>query len=106
MKALVKRTAVASLLAAMVLAQGLTGTIACANYVSSGARYRPLTGWLVGERTFTTTSTRSANASGGFRSFRGAFSRTRTRSSSYSIGTYEMSDGTRREIRCDRYRYV
>ena len=106
MKVLVKRTAVVTLLAAIVLVHGLTAMVACANYVSSGARDRPLIGWLVGERTYTQTSTRSTNASWGFRSFRGAFSRSGTRSSSYSIGTYEMSDGTRREIRCDRYRYV
>ena len=100
MKVLVKRTAVVTLLAAMVLVHGLTGMVACANYISSGARNRPITGWLVGARTYTQTSTRSASASWGFRSFRGMFSRTRTRSSSYSIGTYEMSNGTRREIRC------
>ena len=106
MKVFVKRTAVVTLLAAMVLVHGLTGMVACANYVSSGARNRPLTGWLVGERTYTQTSTRSTSGSWGFRSFRGMFSRTGTTSSSYSIGTYEMSDGTRREIRCDRYRYI
>ena len=106
MKVFVKRTAVASLLAAMVLAHGLTGMIACANYVSSGARNRPLTGWLVGERTYTTTTTRSANVSWGFRAFRGVFSRVGTRTFSYSIGTYEMSNGARKEIRCDSYRYV
>ena len=106
MKVLVKRTSVVILLAAMVLVHGLTGMVACANYISSGARNRPITGWLVGARTYTQTSTRSASAIWGFRSFRGMFSRTRTRSSSYSIGTYEMSNGTRREIRCDSYRYI
>ena len=106
MKVLVKRTAVASLLAAMVLVHGLTGMIVCANYVSSGARNRPLTGWLVGERTYTTTTTRSANASWGFRAFRGVFSRVGTKTSSYIIGTYQMGNGARREIRCDSYRYI
>jgi hypothetical protein len=106
MKVLAKRTAVVTLLVAMVLVHGLTGMVVCANYVSSGARNRPITGWLVGERTYTQTSTRSASASWGFRAFRGMFSRAGTKSSSYGIGTYEMSDGTRRDIRCDRYRYI
>ena len=58
MKVLVKRTAVVTLLAAMVLVHGLTGMVAYANYVSSGRRDRPLIGWLVGARTYTQTSSR------------------------------------------------
>lgn len=78
MRTFVKRMAVVTLLAATVLVHGLTGMADCAGFVSSGSRDRPLTGWLVGERTYTQTSSRSANTRWGFRSF-GGRSRTRGR---------------------------
>ena len=106
MKELAKRTAVVTLLAATALVHGLTGMVACANYISSGARDRPLTGWLVGERTYTKTSSRSFNTRWSYWVLGGTYSTTGTQSSSYSIGTYEMSNGTRREVRCDSYQFV
>ena len=101
MKALVKRTVTALLLAALVT-PGLSAAV-CANYISSGGGDAPLTGSLLGERTVTTTTTRSFGTTGGFKTVTGSTSYSSTTTISYSVGVYEMSDGTRIELRCDTY---
>ena len=106
MKALVKRTVIVTLLAGIVMVHGLEAVEACAAYISSGSGDEPLTGWLIGEQTITQTTVRTFGTTGGFRTATGSASYTTTTSRSYSVGTYEMSDGTRRQVRCDSYQYV
>ena len=110
MKALVKRTgmlAVVALVAALSMTDGLAAYMTeCANFVTTGQYDDPVTGWLIGERTYSQTSTRTFNTSGTFGGIGGSSGFTQSTTVSYSIGTYLLSNGQTAELRCDTYRYA
>jgi len=110
MKALVKRTGmvmVVALVAAMTMTNGLAAYMQeCANFVTTGQYDDPVTGWLMGERNFSQTSTRTFNANGTFGGIGGSSGFTQSTTVSYSIGSYQLSNGTIADLRCDTYRYA
>ena len=110
MKALAKRLGVLTvvlLVAAVTMTDGLAAKMQeCANFVTTGQYDDPVTGWLIGERNFSQTTTRTFNSSGSFGGIGGSSGYTQTTTVSYSIGTYLLSDGSRADLRCDTYRYA
>lgn len=106
MKGLLKQAGVITLLSTMLLVPGLVAMTNCASFISSKGDDAPLTGWLTGEKTVTKSTTTSYSGSWSFSNFGGTFNGSSTVTESYSVGTYEMSDGTYQEIRCDNYTYV
>jgi hypothetical protein len=78
----------------------------CANFVTTGMYDDPVTGWLIGERTVSQTSTRTFSLGGGLRNLTGTTQYTQSTTATYSIGTYQLSNGQRAELRCDTYRYA
>ena len=110
MKALVKRTGmvtVIALVAAVTMTSGLAAYMQqCAAFITSGEYDDPMVGWLMGERIYTETTTLSFTSTGGWKAVGGSATRTTVSTVSYSIGTYQMTDGTRAELRCDTYRYA
>jgi len=106
MKALMKRAGTLTLVAAMVVVPGLAAIGVCAQYISSGAGDRPMTGWLLGDRTQTETTLWSYTTSWLFKFFGGAFTYSGSRARSFSVGTYYMSNNTLAHVRCDGYRLL
>ena len=106
MRALMKRAGTLTLVAAMVVVPGLAAIGVCAPYISSGARDRAMTGWLLGERTQTETTLWSYTASWLFKFFGGTFTHSGSRTRSFSVGTYYMSNNTLAHVRCDSYRLL
>ncbi len=106
MNALVKQAGVVAILALVVSVPALAGMTNCLAYISSQGDDTPLTGYLEGERTHTSTSTRSYTSSWSYKFFGGTFSFTNTDSETYSVGVYRMSDGSVQQLRCDTYQYV
>jgi hypothetical protein len=104
MKAVVRRAGVATLLG-FLLVPGLKALGDCASNISSGPRDAPLTGYLTGQRTETVTTQQTYSA-GYNRTLSGGYQYQRTVTVAYSVGSYKMSDGTTRQVRCDTYRYV
>ena len=110
MKAFVKRTGMVTVLVvavAVTMTSGLAAYIQqCAAFISSGEYDDPTVGWLLGERIYTETTTLVFTSTGGWMGFGGSASRTTVTTTSYSIGTYQMDNGTRAELRCDSYKYA
>ena len=108
MKAIVKRKGVVTLLGLLVVlsALPLAAITACAQYITTAGDDDPNYGWLTGERTETTSSTMSYSSSWSWLNFGGTFNGSSTRTQSYSVGIYDMADGSRQELRCDTYQPV
>jgi hypothetical protein len=102
MKTLVKRAGAIALLAVVVGVPGLAGMVNCLPFISSSGGDKPLTGYLTGESSRTTTKVRSWS----YTNFGGTFNGSSTVTDSYSVGYYRMSNGTLQQIRCDSYTYV
>ena len=106
MKALAKRATGMALLCLLVLVPGLWALGDCADYISSGGGEEPLTGQLIGQRTVSVTTSSSFTGSANKSILGGGFSYQRTRTITYTVGIYRMSDGSTKEIRCDTYQYA
>lgn len=106
MTALMRRAVLMTLLALLVLAPGVVAITNCAQFISSSADDSPLTGWLMGEQTVSTSSTSGYSGSWSYMNFGGTFNGSSTTTVSYSVGTYQMSNGTIQYLRCDSYTYV
>lgn len=109
MRTAVKRWGVVALVLAAVAVlhvQNASAALACSAYITSQSYDEPLWGWLIGEST--TSSTTSWSVGGGWsaRIFGGSYSASGSTTTSYNIGTYQMSDGNIRHLRCDSYRTV
>ena len=102
-KANVKRAGVVMLLALALAAWPLAAMTYCAQFITTAGDDAPNSGWLFGERTETTSSTFSYSGSWSYLNFGGTFDGSSTRTQSYSVGIYQMQDGTRQELRCDTY---
>lgn len=102
MKRMVLRAALAVTFGAAMSAHGLAALQNCAAFITSAARDAPMTGWLLGEKTVSTSKTFSWS----YMNFGGAFNGSSTMTQSYSVGTYRMSDGTTQQLRCDGYMAV
>jgi hypothetical protein len=106
MKASVRRAGVLTLLGLVLLVPGLAAAGECASFITSGSSDAPLTGELVGQRMVTTTSTMSFQSGIAAKMLSGSYSLSRTTTTVHWVGTYRMSDGSTREVRCDSYQYV
>jgi hypothetical protein len=110
MRTTVKRSgmaAVAALVGSMMITDGVAGLMTeCANFVTTGMYDDPVTGWLIGSRTVTQTSTRTFSVAGSLSNLSGTTLYTQTTTTTYEIGTYQLSNGGRAELRCDTYRYA
>jgi hypothetical protein len=106
MKALARRAGVLTLLGLFLLVPGLAAVGECASYISSGSSDEPLTGELTGQRMVTVTSAMTLTSSLSSKLLGGSYSLSRTTTTTYYVGTYVMSDGTTRQVRCDTYRYA
>jgi hypothetical protein len=110
MRTMVKRSGtavVAAVIGLMTMAGGAAGLMTeCANFVTTGMYDDPVTGWLIGSRTVTQTSTRTFSVGGSLNNLTGTTQYTQTTSTTYSIGTYQLSNGLRADLRCDTYRYA
>ena len=92
--------------ALIVSVSALAGMTNCLMYISSGGDDRPLTGYLVGESTRSSTTTKSYVSSWSYKFFGGTYSYSTTLTETYNLGQYQMSDGTIQQIRCDTYQKV
>lgn len=76
----------------------------CADRISSHRRDAPASGHLIGTTTVTETTTYGMSGSAGTRSIAEVRPTiTKTTSSTYQIGTYEMEDGQILEVDCRNY---
>ena len=106
MKALARRVGVLSLLGLFLIVPGLAAVGECADFISSGSDDQPLTGYLTGQRMVTMTSVMTLTSSLSSKLLGGSYSLSRTTTTTRYEGTYVMSDGTTRQVRCDTYQYV
>ena len=106
MKRSVGLAGVAAALALFLLAPEVRAAGECSDFISSGRKDTPLTGELTGQRMMTVSSTYTAASSWSTKLFGGSYSLSRTTTSVYWVGTYKMSDGTTKQVRCDTYRYA
>jgi hypothetical protein len=108
MRKLAKQAGVLALMAMALSVESVAASINCADYITSGADDVPMTGYLIGERTQTTSTTTgsSLSFSWSWLNFGGAFNGSSTVTESYSVGTYMMADGWTQTIRCDNYTRV
>jgi hypothetical protein len=106
MKAMVKRAGAIALALVVVTAFPLAAWGNCADNITSGGEDAPLTGWLMGERSVSTTTSYSYKGSWTFMNFGGTFDGTRTVTETHWEGSYKMTDGSIRNIRCDTYQPV
>jgi hypothetical protein len=102
MKSLVKRAGVIGL-ALVLAAWPLAAMTNCAQFITSGADDAPNTGWLSGESTVSTTTSYKYSGTWSFMNFGGTFDGSSTTTTTYSVGTYTMADGTTQTLRCDTY---
>jgi hypothetical protein len=101
MKEMVKRSAIA-LLAFVLVAGPLAASVNCAEFITSAGDDPPITGWLMGESTVTSTKTYSWS----YTNFGGTFNGSSTTTQSYTVGTYQLSNGAVQTLRCDNYQTV
>ena len=106
METLATRTGRMLLIAVLVLAPGAKALAECADYISTGAGDQPLTGRLIGSRTVTQSSSQTFTGNFNTRLSGGSYQYQRTTTTTYDVGVYEMSDGTKVEVRCDTYTLV
>jgi hypothetical protein len=99
---LTKRAGVVTVLALVLSAWPLAAMTYCAQFISSGADDAPLVGWLMGESQTTTTKTYSWS----YTNFGGTFDGSSTKTQSYTVGTYSLSNGDTITLRCDNYQTV
>ena len=102
MKAIAKRAGVITMLVAVLAAWPLAAMTNCVQFISSGGDDAPKTGYLVGDYQQTTTKTFSWS----YTNFGGTFGGSSTITQSYTVGIYQMSDGSRQTLRCDNYTTV
>ena len=103
MKAFVHGLVIVALIAGMAMPAPVSGFSNCVQFISSAPTDQPLTGWLVGERYVTYTSTTTWAGNWNYLNFGGTFDGSSSKTTSYWEGTYQMSNGTRQVIRCDAY---
>jgi hypothetical protein len=103
MKEMVRRAAVVTVLAIMVTAWPLAAITTCAQFITSAADDAPNYGWLSGESTVSTTTSYKYSGTWSFMNFGGTFDGSSTTTTTYSVGTYTMADGTIQTLRCDSY---
>src|SRR5688572_1650938 len=103
MKTRVKRAVAVALVMLTMATPALVASTPCAQFITSAADDAPLTGWLMGESTVTTTTTTKYSSSWSFMNFGGVFDGSSTTTETYSVGVYEMSDHTIQRLRCDGY---
>ena len=106
MKAMVWRVGAIVLVLALMLVPGVQATSDCADYISSGGGDEPLSGTLVGQQTRTLTTQQSFSGTYGTPVVRGTYTYNRSFSTTYNVGTYQMSDGSTITVRCDTYQRV
>jgi hypothetical protein len=102
MKELVRKAGVIALVLALT-AFPLAAIQPCAQFITSAADDAPNSGWLSGESTVTTTTSFKYSSSWSFMNFGGTFDGSSTTTTTYSVGTYTMADGSRQTLRCDSY---
>jgi hypothetical protein len=105
MKALARKAGVLTVLGLFLLVPGLAAVGECAAYISSSGD-QPLTGELIGQRTVTVSSAMTLTSSLSSKLMGGSYSLSRTTTTTYYVGTYVMSDGTTRQVRCDTYQFA
>ena len=81
----------------------LAASFNCAEYITTAGDDDPNYGWLIGERTESTSTTTSFAGSWSYMNFGGIFDGSSTKTSTYQVGIYQMADGTRQQLRCDGY---
>jgi hypothetical protein len=106
MRWIVQGVPIVVLLVAMLLGGPLTADSGCAQFITTGDDDAPNSGWLVGESTVSTSVTTRFSGAMTFMTVGGTYEGSRTRTESYSVGTYQMEDGTTVTVRCDTYTRV
>jgi hypothetical protein len=102
MKALVRQAGVVGLALALA-AWPLAALSTCVQFITSAADDAPNYGWLSGESTVSTTTSYKYSGTWSFMNFGGTFDGSSTTTTTYSVGTYNMADGTKQTLRCDSY---
>jgi hypothetical protein len=75
----------------------------CATYLSSGERDQPMSGELLGTETVTESYTVGGGVSGGTGTVGGGAKGEYTRTVTYQVGYYRMSNGGTQRIDCRTY---
>ena len=78
----------------------------CADYVTSGDGDDPMTGRLIGTSTLAMGSQQTITGSFNTRLSGGSYQYQKSTLLTVQVGTYEMSDGTYKTLRCDNYNEI